>query len=252
MIHNTSIIERCEKNAKQMVRGFVESGFGHNFESTFTQLPLGLEGSSGHHRVLRYSLGDLSCAVRFEVDAYYRDPAESSEGEDISKSSLVETFNSLQLGAPSLNDNKSQPISARVIPRGTITPQSSTAELKTRAKSSSLVKFLPQLWFGRTAYLIIGCHANGTFQRVNITRVKHQFEDWERKEANQTALRKLVSLISQLRDTVKGTKAKACIAICHRGIKPAALQVFSPKQGMRPLPEDVVQKFWAGSNKANV
>ena len=181
MIHNTSIIERCEKNAKQMVRGFVESGFGHNFESTFTQLPLGLEGSSGHHRVLRYSLGDLSCAVRFEVDAYYRDPAESSEGEDISKSSLVETFNSLQLGAPSLNDNKSQPISARVIPRGTITPQSSTAELKTRAKSSSLVKFLPQLWFGRTAYLIIGCHAIGTFQRVNITRVKHQFEDWERK-----------------------------------------------------------------------
>jgi len=217
-----------------------------------------LEDSSGHHHVLRYSLGDLSCAVRFEVDACYQDPAEpeSSEGEDISKSSrdettsLVDTFNLLQLGAPTLNGNVSQPVSACVIPRGTITPQLSTGELKTPTKSSSLSKFLPQLWFGRTTYLITGYHTNGTFESINITQVKDQFEDWERKEANQTILRKLASLISQLRETVKGTKGKACIAICERGIKPAALQLFVSKQGMKPLPEDVVQKFWAGTNKA--
>ena len=41
IVHNTLIIEKCEKNAKEMVRGSVESGFGHNFERTFTQLPSG-------------------------------------------------------------------------------------------------------------------------------------------------------------------------------------------------------------------
>jgi hypothetical protein len=239
-----------------MIRGSVESGFGHNFERTFTQLPSGLEDSSGHHRVLRYSLGDLSCAVRFEVDACYKDPAEpeSSDGVDISKSSrdesasLIDTFNSLQLGAPTLNGNVSQPISASVIRRGIITPQSSTVEIKTRTKSNSLSKTMPQLWFGRTTYLITGYHTNGTFESVNITKAEDQFEEWERKEANQTTLRKLASLISQLREAVRATKEKACIAISERGIKPAALQLFVSKQGMKPLPEDAVQKFWAGTN----
>jgi len=245
------MIERSEQNAKKMVHGSVWSGFGHNFEKTFTQLPLGLEGSAGHHRVLQYSLGDLRCAVRFEADAYYRDPAESepSEGEDINKSPFFEIFNSLHLGAPASNDNETQIISARVIPRGTITPQSSIAELKTRTKPSSLSKFMPQLWFGRTSYLITGYHANGTFQKVNINQVKDQFEDWERKDANQTSLRKMVSLISQLRETVKEAKAKGCIAIYERGIKPSTLQIFVLKQGKKPLPEDVVQKFWAHQTK---
>ncbi|KAH8752665.1 hypothetical protein F5882DRAFT_368496 [Hyaloscypha sp. PMI_1271] len=260
IVRNTLIIERCEKNAKEMIRGSGGSGYGHNFERTFTQLPSGLEDSSSHHRVLRYSLGDLSCAIRFEVDACYKLPEEtkSPEKEEISEAprdettSLVDSFDSLQIRAPTLNSNVSPHISVCVVPRGIITAQSSTAEIKTRTKSSSLSKILPQLWFGRTPYLITGHHTNGTFDSVNISHVRDQFEDWERKEANQNALRKLASLLSQLREAVKRAKEKACIGIYERGVKPVALHVFVSKQGRKPLPEHVVMKYWAGPAIPNV
>jgi uncharacterized protein YigE (DUF2233 family) len=111
---------------------------------------------------------------------------------------------------------------------------------------------LPQLWFGRTPYLITGHHTNGTFDSVNISQVRDQFEDWERKEANQNALRKLASLLSQLREAVKRAKEKACIGIYERSVKPVALHVFVSKQGRKPLPEHVVMKYWAGPAIPNV
>lgn len=260
IVRNTLIIERCEKNAKQMIRGSGGPGYGHNFERIFTQLPSGLEDSSSHHRVLRYNLGDLSCAIRFEVDACLKVPAEtkSPEKEETSEAprdetvSLVDSLDSLQIRAPTLNSNVSPHTSVCVIPRGTITAQSSTAEIKTRTKSSSLSKILPQLWFGRTPYLITGHHANGTFDSVDIGQVRDRFEDWERKEANQDALRKLASLLSQLRESVQCTKEKACIGIYEHGVKPVALHVFVSKQGRKPLPEHVVMRYWAGPAMPNV
>ncbi|KAF2182273.1 hypothetical protein K469DRAFT_790384 [Zopfia rhizophila CBS 207.26] len=55
-----------------MIHGSVNSGYGHNFEKAFTKDMEGLE-ESGHHRVIRYYMGDFNCVVRFEVDAYYDD-----------------------------------------------------------------------------------------------------------------------------------------------------------------------------------
>ena len=45
IVHNTLIIERCAQSASQMIYGSALSGYGRNFERTFTQLPPGLENS---------------------------------------------------------------------------------------------------------------------------------------------------------------------------------------------------------------
>ncbi len=59
------------------------SGWGRNFERTFTKFPPGSGESTGHHRVLRYPLGDLNCVVRFEVDAIHeKEPEERSGGSN--------------------------------------------------------------------------------------------------------------------------------------------------------------------------
>ncbi|KAL0929522.1 uncharacterized protein CTRU02_215421 [Colletotrichum truncatum] len=78
LVYQTLVIERCERNARELISGSKNSGWGRNFERTFTTYPTGLEDSTSHHRALRYQLGDLACVVRFEVDACYEQLSECS------------------------------------------------------------------------------------------------------------------------------------------------------------------------------
>jgi len=120
------------------------------------------------------------------------------------------------------------------------------AELKTQATRKPISKLMPQLWFGRTPYLISGFHTNGTFQDISATKAKDKFEEWETRETNQTDLRKLVSLLSRLRMASESVGGKACIAICERGVKPVNLRVFLSKDRAKPLPDGVIRNFWVG------
>ena len=82
MVHDTLFLTRRERTTKDMIRGPHNSGFGHNFEKAFTKAEKGLEESSGHHRVVRYRMGDLDCVVRFEVDTWCDDKDEKVELSD--------------------------------------------------------------------------------------------------------------------------------------------------------------------------
>lgn len=262
----TLVIERRERSVKEMIRGSV-AGFGHNFEEVSTIPPKGLEDaqSSQHHRVVSYKLGNVRCAVRFEVDAGYGLPPavvsptahESASGKGKARAGggaegLVQALGNLSLDQtkPKVSPT-SRPFqatdsnSALVIRRGDAAiPQEHTAEIKTRAKPGSIGKSMSQLWFGRVGYLITAFHQNGNFGRVDITPMAERLRGWEETEANQTALRKLAGLLARLRELVEATPGKSCVAVCERLTRPPVLQLFEMTPHKRPLPDEVIGKFW--------
>jgi hypothetical protein len=69
LVNSTLFLTRRERSTRNVIQGFRNSGYGHNFERAFTKPQEGLEDSNGHHRVARYEMGKLNCVVRFEVDA---------------------------------------------------------------------------------------------------------------------------------------------------------------------------------------
>lgn len=252
LVNDTLIIERCVRSTTEFLYGSSNSGFGHNFEKVATRLPRGLGNSSGHHRVLRYDFGGLKCAVRFEVDASYDDPDTGGEieGHDPKAESYGDEITSLATAFSSIEVNKagsgSTGGSADTIPRGAGTVQASVAELKSRRDHRSNPKphWLPQLWFGRTRYLITGHHENGTFDEVRVHDLTEELEAWEKNEVNQEALQKMAVLLSRLRDTVRANEAKSCVVLCEKAVKPPTLRIHAFTSGKGPLPASVVEKFW--------
>lgn len=250
LIQNTLVIERCERSTKEMIRGPGNSGFGHSFEEAVTEPPPDMTDIAGHHRVLRYDLGGLNCAVRFEVDAVNSIPETENGAQqtDAPPGASLDQLAQLLVDV-SFESSKEMPSSPgarsiRVLTRGTAPPQTQAAEIKSiRRNGKSLSTMLPQLWFGRTPYLVRGYHGDGNFTLIRNENVEEKLKDWEAKDENQMALRGVVSLLGQLREVVRYSETKSCIAVCLSG-KPLELQVFSTVQKKLPLPEKVIWRFW--------
>ncbi|RSL71882.1 hypothetical protein CEP54_001189 [Fusarium duplospermum] len=250
LVQNTLVIERRERSTKEMIRGYGNSGFGHSFEEAVTEAPPGMADIAGHHRVLRYDLGGLNCAVRFEVDAVHGMPEaeNNSQQTDIPLESSVDqlshSLENVAVGSSKQRHSYPGARSVQVITRGTAPPQTQAAEIKSiRRNGKPLSMILPQLWFGRTPYLVRGYHDNGTFTLIRSENVEENLKDWEAKDQNQMALRGVVSLLGQLREVVRSSETKSCIAFCVSD-KPLKLQVFSTAQRKLPLPEQVIERFW--------
>ncbi|KAH7159788.1 geranylgeranyl pyrophosphate synthetase [Dactylonectria estremocensis] len=236
LVHNTLVVERNEKNSTMIVTGSNNTGYGHNFERVFTTPVPGLGASTGHHRILQYKLGDLNCVVRFEVDACY--PGEPSKPSNNTNPSIIPV---LQMQALSLEQGQEIGATAEIQEEPHM-PQSMTAELKTG--SQSLDSCLPQLWFGRTPWFIRGRHNGGLFHDVEITNVASQFSDWETK--NQDSLRKLVTVLSQLREGTRLHGGRNCIAIFEKGAKSKLIKVFASTRPRHVLSKTDRHKFWVG------
>lgn len=244
LVKDTLFISRKEMNALAMVRGTGNSGYGHNFEKAFTKSGQGLENSSSHHRVIRYRLGSLECAVRFEVDAYYEDP-DTSDSTDPTHQLLDQiTATMAQLKTDEPQSNASKRGGTRVIMKGNHVDPSKLAEIKTR-KSVNINEALPQLWFGRTPYLLTGKHDKGVFSSVSCSHVQLQFEDWEKQ--HQETLRKMVSVLAELRRIMKDTNLGAAILVCDKG---GPLQLFKMKAETSVLPKVMITKHWSSGDKA--
>lgn len=248
LVQDTLVIERRERSTREMIRGRGNSGFGHSFEQAVTQPPPGMTDIAGHHRVLRYDLGGLNCAVRFEVDAVYGMPegGEGSRDSDAGTSvdQLAQALDNVAVGNSKGKPSRPVSRSVQVINRGTAPPQTQAAEIKSiRRNGKHLSQMLPQLWFGRTPYLVRGYHEDGTFTLIRSENVDGSLRDWEAKDQNQSALRGVAWLLGQLREAVRSSETKSCIAV-GLSEKPLKLQVFSTPQRKLPLPEQVIEKFW--------
>ncbi|KJZ68351.1 hypothetical protein HIM_12260 [Hirsutella minnesotensis 3608] len=239
LVHNTLVIERYEKSARQLIRGSRNSGWGHAFEQAFTKFPTAIQESSGHHRVLCYALGDLRCAVRFEVDACYDQMKDESADDESSSQRLVIATQNLSLG----KTNHEEEPPARAMEYRRSMPQHMAAELKTVTRSKNINLFMPQLWFGRIPWLIMGHHQNGTFTDTKVVHVEPRFEEWE--ASRQTELRKLVTALHSLRTAVHKGGGRNCAAICERVQETPVIRVYHTRVNARPLPNELISKFWA-------
>lgn len=239
MVKDTLFISRKERNARLMIYGAANSGYGHNFENAFTKPEDGLDHSSSHHRVIRYHLGHLNCVVRFEVDAYYEGPddANSANAKPQSIDHVTTLMAHLTANEPQLN--RTTKGSTNVTLQGTPISSSKLAEIKAR-KFERINGSMPQLWFGRTPYLLTGKHINGVVHSVSCSHVGLQFTEWE--TANQDKLCKLVSLLAELKRIVRETGEGAAILLCeHKG---APIQIFKAKNEKDVLPRDIIKKHW--------
>ena len=249
IVNNTLFIEQY--NVINMAQG---RGWGHNFEKTFTRYPAGLEGSTTHDRFLRYPIADLSCLVGFEVDACY----EGNEAESTQAQTEVE---GLQDGLERLFLNKPGPstVVAKVgecsmlppsprLPQGTKKmAQSSAAELKTcKLGKSGITAYLAQLWFGRTRWLIVGSHDQGTIVTNTITDVSSRLMQWEAER--QQDLRKLSAFLAELREAVRKSGKTRCCLMYEKGILggPNLVKLFAVKSTKveKVVPKEVFSQFW--------
>ncbi|KAJ9148652.1 Geranylgeranyl pyrophosphate synthetase [Pleurostoma richardsiae] len=247
LVRNTLFIERCERSARQLVQGSADPGFGRSFERTFTKFPNGAEDSTAYHRVLRYSLGGLNCVVRFEVDACYDTRAAEQPGKSTDPvanvhdiESITVSMGTLALGGLAVHEAAQQ---ADIRNRGDLMRQSAAAEIKVRATLKPPRHYLPQLWFGRTPWLIIGHHMEGTVNEIKVTDAAALFEDWETR--HQASLRRMVAILVELREAARRNGGRSCVAICERNARPHAIKIFAAEGERRPLPEELIRQFWA-------
>lgn len=252
MVHNTLFLTRKEQRTYFVVNACGTSKVGSNFESAFTTPEPGLEDSSSHHRVLRYTLGDLKCVVRFEADACCKEKQNDPQALDQRCVNLFSSLSEKKVRAKckQLFSTESEAaavaegnISARtsVVLGGRIVPSSTMAELKTSQSANfGVAKHLPQLWFGRTSNLLIGTHTDGTFHKLEAIDLAKQLLEWEK--THQEKLRKLTWLIAELRKTVRSTPGGYCILVGKGKARKAT--VYAAAKRTSVLPANIVEQFW--------
>ncbi|KAK2755638.1 hypothetical protein CKAH01_17307 [Colletotrichum kahawae] len=232
LVHQTLVIERCERTARELISGSKNSGWGRNFERKFTKYPSGLEDSTAHHRALRYQLGDLTCVVRFEVDACYEKTGEGSGSESLEGA----------MGRLTVEDSSEGIAAPSQLPRQPPMAQEMAAEIKTAIKLKSPSAYMPQLWFGRTPWLIIGQHENGTFGQLKINDTAALFTSWEEK--HQVDLRKLVTVLARLREAVAEHGGSHCVAIYEKTANTPEIKVYPSHVLRQAVPDDLRRTLW--------
>jgi hypothetical protein len=241
MVNNTLFISRKEKHATQMIFGAANSGYGHNFEKAFTKPEDDMDNSSSHHRVIRYHIGSLDCVVRFEVDAYYDDPdAVPEPAEDVATAMTQLKIQDQPQIKSSRQQNTSAEKTTQAIQKGTLIDPSKLAEIKAK-RLNRVAEALPQLWFGRTPWFMNGNHNKGRFDSVTIAHAEDLYPRWE--ENNQDRLRKMVSLLGELRRVVQATGGRAAVLVCEK--KSGDLKIYEMKRDGGVLPVDIIKRHWS-------
>ncbi|KAE8831401.1 hypothetical protein PTNB73_09059 [Pyrenophora teres f. teres] len=235
--NNTLFIGRKVLHAK----GHSKPGsYGRNFEAALTKNEI--EGTTSHHRMLKYMLGPLNIVVRHEADAY-----EPNIGTLQDPDAPFGTY-----PGPILGDTKFEaiqhrsPCATKIIAQGKLVPQHQIVELK----SNDSAQPKDQMWLGRTPTCCLGGKHKADFDGIyKDTSVKvksiHQkgdgsFEEWETR--NQESLQKLVALLQILRQRVwEGTEEHSAILIAKNRND---LKVFATKERIGALPREIVERFW--------
>ncbi|KAL1849952.1 hypothetical protein Daus18300_013086 [Diaporthe australafricana] len=264
MIHNTLIVTPIWERVRE--RNTPEPrNYGRHFEALFTRREL--QDSATHHRAIRYNLGPLSCAVLCETDAALPSSGEVMVSHDerwafrphprphwIDRSQLSDKcqpntsaekvlLRPRDETAPRVSRPMHKPHS-QVIPSGTGALSKDVAELVVSA--NSVGKKMTQLWLGRVPYLVRGFYSNGSFTRVHVVGYASFFACFESQY--QGRLRRLVSLIDQLRGFARNATEQRCTVICDKSVRPLRLRIFNPDRiPALPLPVDLRRQFWSSS-----
>jgi hypothetical protein len=243
LIEDTLFFVRWELNVLDIIRGSKAFGFGHGFERAVTAFGEGLGDSSGHHRIVKYNLGGLQCLVRFEADAYTED-SEDTKGQSIPKedddqSNLSTVLESLSLSSKST----SLKTCFTVLPRGQLIPTTAVVEIKSRKKRVRMADTIPQLYFSQTEKLFVGYHEQGVFtQDIEKLEMRASLDDWETD--HQPELRKLLRLISKIREVLQMTGKKKVVVVCDNKERPRKLRIYKSRNSSSVVDRDVLENCW--------
>ncbi|ORY15316.1 hypothetical protein BCR34DRAFT_183894 [Clohesyomyces aquaticus] len=246
---NTLMLVRSGENFWKNQDANTGGGYGGNFEKQFTRPGEGLEDATSHYRAIRYPMGPLNVVCRFEADAYY-------DGEGTSDGLTSEEADMVKGGLESRPQfNFRMPI--RVLQKGHVVPTAQVAELKSTVykKSTEIkheksatdrVKCMDQLWFGRTSCLIIGQLQPGTGtieeEMVQINDAAPKIKMWE--ERQQENLQKLVTLLTQLRATVKQEKGPIRAAVLAREERAGPIVLRSKETKLPIVKREFFERHW--------
>lgn len=233
-VGNTTLFTRTEESTSEYVTTF--RGFGHEFEKAYTKWPTGMENSTSNHRIVQYDFCGIRCIVRFEIDASTGDAVGNSSDADDGLSSLLGGI-SISKGSEVCDSS-----TFRVTKRGTVVPQSSLIEIKTRAASRGLdlVSVLPQLWFSATPTLVVAYHRGGRFDEAKTMPMgAGELGTWER--SNAANLRKLVALLKIIIEEAELVDGGRCLV---QGRGDGKLIIRRRSSTANSLPDDLEAKFY--------
>ncbi|KGO70399.1 hypothetical protein PITC_015120 [Penicillium italicum] len=244
---NTAIFCRAETETHAFIGPRDFRGYGHEFEKAFTTTQV--SGSTGHHRIISYNLGDMKFIVRYETDAYVEKASNlkpqsvGSENEN-----FLSMMENLSLSRPETYSRLATKSKLVVKKEGKHVPIHSTLEIKTRVshKPFNMQDVLPQLWVSQTPNLVRAYHNGGTFGLPEVKDVTREIADRERNHAND--LRRLVVLVKEIIRVVRENGGNALVKYDGRSDSIAVLK----REGSRMLPDDLYLKLGdeTGSTKA--
>ncbi|KAL0938450.1 geranylgeranyl pyrophosphate synthetase [Colletotrichum truncatum] len=228
MVNGTLFILRPQRDTRAVIK---TSSYGLNFEKAVTKLPPELEDTDGHVRALRYRLGNLNCVVQNQVDAAY-----GVDMYDVPRATYKEVVKMPDLVVETAGEG------CKTL------PPSTAAEIKTKRAKDKYGKVesdevISQTWFGRAHHLIIARHERGRFTQPRWFDAMKEGAEWELE--NQTALRKLVTLLKECRTAVLRNNGRNCAAVV--GYAARKLDVYDTTEQSKPLSDGLIQKSWMGS-----
>ncbi|RDW83496.1 hypothetical protein BP5796_04987 [Coleophoma crateriformis] len=226
IIQDTMFFTRWEEHQVQIITGSRDSGYGHEFEKAFLKFDTALQESSGHHRIIRYSLGGIECLVRFEADGYI------SDDPDVVDRILTKTIDGSpapmdEIGALSLLQIQDSiaATEVQVIERGCIVNDDDILELKSCSANLRMQEDIPQLWISQTQHLFVGRHQKGLVETEpeKIEMTDH-FPIWEYQ--NQEQLSSLVGLITEIKEAARGSKVGQLMLVYKMEERPNVLRLY--------------------------
>ena len=240
---NTAIFCRSETKTEEYIGVNEFRGYGHSFERCCTRRALA--GSTGHHRMLSYSFGDLKFIVRHETDGYVgvgggQSCSPITNAQASSLDDLSNIFESLELSSGSSSSGETSAKSKLVIRKqGQTVPLASTVEIKTRVAHRPLAfeDVVSQLWISQTPKLVRAYHTKGVFEIPKVDDVAVDIRAWEGQ--NQKDLKVLASLIGRIRSVVKECGGRA---VLEYDANKDSLS-FRRSRGGQMLPKDVYARW---------
>ena len=239
LVFNTLILVRKESRWWKHSDGV---GYGGNFEKFFTRPGEGMEDATSHYRAIRYPMGPINVVCRFEADAY----DDGNVSDELAKPETIVLSGGL-VERPIFNFRA--PI--RVVQKGHVVPTVQMVELKTQKYDPE--RFRPvacqdQLWFGRTKLLYTGPYElnTGVINRVKLEDASERIKNWE--EGNQESLRKLVTLLTQLRAVLKRERRTNRAVVLVREDRGGPLSIRSMEAMHHAVGREFFTKHWRSAS----
>lgn len=245
MIGGSALFTRIEDKTREELSskpghdGKMRSFYRQSFESSYTKIEPCGAGSTSHHQILQYRLGDLKCLVRNAVDAYLPDEARNVTDPQGDKTNAEEELvaymkaTSLDRGAPTTNNAFNKRVTVKR--GGRDIPREAMLELVTRKQTSpfEIQERMPDLWISQTVNFLV-CRYRTRWSKMqptqpcfaifdNIIHLKlaEKIHEWETNHLE--TLQKLAAVLKRIIKAAKCFK-NACI-VSFSGEKGAPLTI---------------------------